>query len=301
MEAYREIYGQTITRHDIEPIGDGPFHFDATLCGLPGLGLASSAFSPCRRLRRPQHIDGDDFVIGVGLSGGCIVDQCGREAVVAEGEAVLTNSAEPASVIVPSASRSISLRIPGAILRSRVADLDDRVSRRIPGSEALALLTGCVGVIQNDGMLAQPQLPQLVVAHVYDLACLALSAEGGTRELAEARGVREARRVAILREIDRRSGDPRLSAVTVALLLGVTPRYVHALLEETGKSFTHHLLERRLDKVATLLRDPLWGHRKVADIAAEAGFTDLSYFNRAFRRRFGSTPSAIREAERRSE
>jgi AraC-like DNA-binding protein len=30
-------------------------------------------------------------------------------------------------------------------------------------------------------------------------------------------------------------------------------------------------------------------------VAAEAAFTDLSYFNRAFRRRFGATPSAMRE------
>jgi AraC-like DNA-binding protein len=56
-------------------------------------------------------------------------------------------------------------------------------------------------------------------------------------------------------------------------------------------------LERRLDKAAALLRDPRWRHRKIAEIAAEAGFTDLSYFNRAFRRHFGATPSDIRAAE----
>jgi AraC-like DNA-binding protein len=80
--------------------------------------------------------------------------------------------------------------------------------------------------------------------------------------------------------------------------LGVTPRYVHLLLEETGKSFSHHVLERRLDCAAALLRDPQWWKRKIADIAAEAGFTDLSYFNRSFRRQFGATPSDIREAAR---
>ncbi len=104
------------------------------------------------------------------------------------------------------------------------------------------------------------------------------------------------RRAAILRIIENRSGDPDLSAVAIALLLGITPRYVHLLLEETGKSFTHHMLERRLDKAAALLRDPQWRHRKIADIAAEAGFTDLSYFNRVFRRQYGATPSDLRAA-----
>ncbi len=45
-----------------------------------------------------------------------------------------------------------------------------------------------------------------------------------------------------------------------------------------------------------LLCDPKWRHRKIADIAAEAGFNDLSYFNRAFRRRYGATPSDLRAA-----
>jgi AraC-like DNA-binding protein len=119
------------------------------------------------------------------------------------------------------------------------------------------------------------------------------------REPGDESGLRAARLNAILHEIERRSADPDLSALTTARLLGITPRYVHLLLAETGKSFTHHVLERRLERAAALLRDPDRRHRKIADIAAEAGFTDLSYFNRAFRRHFGGTPSDIREAMRR--
>jgi AraC-like DNA-binding protein len=64
----------------------------------------------------------------------------------------------------------------------------------------------------------------------------------------------------------------------------------------TGRSFTHHLLERRLENAAALLRDPRWRERRIADVAAEAGFTDLSHFSRAFRRRYGATPSDVRAA-----
>jgi AraC-like DNA-binding protein len=105
----------------------------------------------------------------------------------------------------------------------------------------------------------------------------------------------------ILRTIESQSDNPNLSATVVAALLGVTPRYVHLLLEETGKSFTYHVLERRLQRAVALLRDPQWCDRKIAEIAAESGFTDLSYFNRAFRRRFGTTPSDIRKAASRGE
>ena len=85
-----------------------------------------------------------------------------------------------------------------------------------------------------------------------------------------------------------------MSAAAIATLLGVTPRYIHLLLEETGRSFTHHLLERRLKAAAALLRDPRQFDCKITDIATEAGFTELSYFNRAFRRHYGATPSDVR-------
>jgi AraC-like DNA-binding protein len=117
---------------------------------------------------------------------------------------------------------------------------------------------------------------------------------GGNGPLIGRQDIRAARRAAVLREIENRIGDPGLSAISIARLLGITPRYVHLLLEETGKTFTYHVLERRLERGAVLLRDPRWRYRKIAEIAAEAGFTDLSYFNRAFRRRFSTTPSDMR-------
>jgi AraC-like DNA-binding protein len=103
-------------------------------------------------------------------------------------------------------------------------------------------------------------------------------------------------RDAILHIIESRSGNPDLSANLVACELGVTARYVHFLLERTGRSFSQHLLERRLQRAAVLLRHPAWHGRKIADVAAQAGFSDLSYFNRVFRRRFGTTPSAFRNS-----
>jgi AraC-like DNA-binding protein len=106
------------------------------------------------------------------------------------------------------------------------------------------------------------------------------------------------RRAAILREIETRAADPRLSADAIASGLDITPRYVRLLLEETGRSFSQHVLERRLDRAAALLRDPRRDGYRVSAIAFECGFGDLSYFNRAFRRRFGETPSDARQRAR---
>jgi AraC-like DNA-binding protein len=43
-----------------------------------------------------------------------------------------------------------------------------------------------------------------------------------------------------------------------------------------------------------MLADPACAGRTVSAIALEAGFGDVSYFNRRFRRRYGMSPSDAR-------
>ncbi|MBV8754736.1 MAG: helix-turn-helix domain-containing protein [Hyphomicrobiales bacterium] len=298
VEAYREIYGRTIVRHEIAPTGDEPFHFEASLWTLRDFGLALWRMSPCRRSHKGlKHNDSDHFVLGIARSGSGIVEQRGRDAVIGTGEAVLTSSVDPGGVTIGSRSESISLRIPASVLRPKIGDLHNGLAHRIASNtEGLRLLTAYIEAVRNEDALTKPDLCDLVVAHVYDLVLLILGAKGEARQLAQRGGGRAARLAAVLRIIESRSGDPALNAIAAAAALGVTPRYIHLLLEETGRSFTHHLLQRRLEKAAALLRDPRWRERRVADVAAEAGFTDLSYFSRAFRRRYGATPSDVQEA-----
>jgi AraC-like DNA-binding protein len=54
------------------------------------------------------------------------------------------------------------------------------------------------------------------------------------------------------------------------------------------------VLDRRLDLARDRLRDPAYADRTVSSIAHGVGIGDLSYFNRTFRDRFESAPSALR-------
>ena len=74
----------------------------------------------------------------------------------------------------------------------------------------------------------------------------------------------------------------------------VNPRYVQRLFEAEGATFSEFVLTERLMRVYQLLADPICQHLKVSEIAYQTGFSDLSYFNRSFRQRFGTTPSDIR-------
>lgn len=63
------------------------------------------------------------------------------------------------------------------------------------------------------------------------------------------------------------------------------------LLAQDETHFTEILREQRLLLARRLLLDPRNLSRKISDIAHSAGFSDVSYFNREFRRRFGMRPT----------
>jgi AraC-like DNA-binding protein len=73
---------------------------------------------------------------------------------------------------------------------------------------------------------------------------------------------------------------------------------VQMLFESEGTTFSRFLLDQRLAHAHHMLSNPLLAKRTISTIAYEAGFGDLSHFNRAFRRRYGVTPSDIRAGSR---
>ena len=100
----------------------------------------------------------------------------------------------------------------------------------------------------------------------------------------------------MLTAIATRASDPTFGIDALASQLAVTSRYIQRILEETGTTFSEHLLEQRLRHAWRLLSDPHHRDLKVASIAYDCGFNDLGTFNRVFRRRFGETPTAVRGA-----
>lgn len=66
--------------------------------------------------------------------------------------------------------------------------------------------------------------------------------------------------------------------------------------EQLGKSFHEYLNEVRLQRAKSLLTDTVLS---IATIAYECGFSNIPYFNRTFKKRFGATPSYIRKSKSR--
>jgi AraC-like DNA-binding protein len=171
--------------------------------------------------------------------------------------------------------------------------------RPIPArTEALRLLVGYMKTALKEDVPTSPELRRLVTTHVHDLVVLTLGGMGEAAELARGRGLRAARLAAIKLDIGKSLRRNDLSIGALAQRHGVTPRYIQKLFESEGTTFTEHVIERRLLEARRMLTDPQFAHHSIGEVALKAGFGDLPYFTRSFRRRFGMTPSDAREQAR---
>jgi len=295
-----EVLGRQVLRIDMEAPSEALWRADLTLRTLPELNMISGVCSEsCYRRTRGLVADGNsDFGLVWYRAGGGIVAGRGREVPLQPGNALLLSWAEAHAVKTLWPSRFAGLAIPHTALAPLVTNADDTVMRVIPGTEALRLLTGYVGLLTDNQGLATPELRRIAVAHVHDLAALAIGASRDAAAAAEGRGVRAARLSAIKADIAENLGRQDLSVVAVAVRQGIRPRYIQRLFETEGTTFSQFVLAQRLHRAHRMLTGPRFAGWKISAIAFEAGFADLSYFNRAFRRRFAVSPSDVREAAR---
>ena len=135
----------------------------------------------------------------------------------------------------------------------------------------------------------------LMGQHLVDLVALALGSRPDDSELARQRGQTQARLALMKADIIDEPAHGNLRIETLARRYGLSARQAQRLFEQDGTTFTEFVLEQRLLLSRKLLADPANAWRKINDIAYSAGFADVSYFNRSFRRRFGRTPSDFRQ------
>jgi AraC-like DNA-binding protein len=250
------------------------------------------------RFRKSTSLLGDDgFILAIIDSGRWTGAQLGREAHLEAGDAVLCTNGEVAHGI--TFGRRVMFRVSARALSALVPDVNACVLRRIPReAPGLALLRQYLRVMQDGETLASTSAQRIAVAHVHDLLALTLGATRDAAVEAEARGGRAARLHAIKDDIARHLAHGDVSLGAVAARQRVTTRYVQKLFETDGTSFGAYVLDRRLAHAHDLLSNPRHTAEKVAGVAFAAGFGDVSYFYRAFRRRYGMLPADVRAQAR---
>jgi AraC-like DNA-binding protein len=189
--------------------------------------------------------------------------------------------------------RHLVVKLPKQLIEERVRRPDLLCGSILPQGHPLAVLFA--GYLAAGFQVADrfsPAAAAMFNRHLTDLLVEAFVRDGA--EITNGQGVRAARLRAIKADVSDNLGRGEVTVNAVALRQGVTPRYIQLLFEEEGTTFTAFSLEMRLKRSHAMLRDPCFTHWTISAIALEAGFSDLSYFNRSFRQRYGVTPSEVR-------
>jgi AraC-like DNA-binding protein len=267
---------------------------------LGSFGLRVERAGPIRRFYRPRERvahDGDDrFTLIVNRGSAASERVTASQSIpVAVGSSILFDRAEASAHLCPQGSDRLVLIVPRQSMLRALPNCEDLVGAVIPSGNPALRVLGCYA----DGLLddQEPSDP-VVLAHagqsLLDLAVLAFGADRDRTEIARQRGLRAARLSAVLRRIRLDYADPEISPEVVAGRVGISTRYLHGLLQDTEASFSERVRDLRLAKAFTLLCAGRGAPCSVSDAAYEAGFSDLSYFNRSFRRKYGLTPTAAR-------
>jgi len=102
----------------------------------------------------------------------------------------------------------------------------------------------------------------------------------------------------MLATLRRYLADPELSPGILAERLGVSVRTIHKRFHEADTTFGQWVLRNRLLACRRALDDPRFGSFTVSHIAYGWGFNDLSHFSKAFKARFGVSPTQHRRQQR---
>jgi AraC-like DNA-binding protein len=238
------------------------------------------------------------------------IEQKGRLVDCAAGGAVLIEQCEPSAIKIAAANlcNIAAIQVPRDQVHRHIAGLSDRfLSSFAAPSSALSLTRAYIDFLL-DAPATDGKSPCIRFAseHLSDLtaaildsdaaAALTIGAAGDAAGIAQGNGVRAARLVAIKRDVMQNLGDSSLSLGAIAARHGISPRYVHMLFDGDGMTFTAFVIEQRLARAYSMLSDPRYLPHKISAISHDCGFHDLSWFHRTFRRRYGTTPSDIREA-----
>jgi AraC-like DNA-binding protein len=299
-DVWREDVCRNFCRIDAEPSAGSQIFCKVEIVQVSSLALATAGGTSGRFLRNRDLLSDscDDFILFGATSGGLEVNREGRATQLQQSQMWLTDLTAESAVSFHDGNQFQTIRIPRRELLSICPNAESRLAAPLlasPGiremiSRYFALSAETAGSMDAIGQ-------QLTARHMIDLVALLLRTGRDDTHLATQRGYSEARLQLIRAHVLDRLDDNSLTIASVARYFGLSSKLVQRLFERAGMTFTEFVLEQRLQLARRLLSGQDSRQNKIGAIAYAAGFGDLSYFNRTYRRRFGMTPSEWRDGQ----
>ena len=300
-EAFREDLCRSFCQLDVEPSAGGELDCAVNITQLSSLALGAPSGTSARFARTRELLSDacDDLVLLIATSGRTQVTQKGETVELAPSQMYLAEMSAKGDATLAGANRFATIRIPRRAMLEVCPRAEDCLSRPLLGNPPLrAVIARYAALAAETAAELDPAAQHLAAQHLIDLVALLLGTSRDEAELATGRSCSAARFRMIEADIVGHLADSDLTIASTARRQGLGVKTVQRMFERAGKTFTGFVLEQRLKRASQLLATPGHRHKKIAEVAFAAGFGDLSYFNRAFRKSFGMTPSEWRTLPR---
>ena len=243
--------------------------------------------SPARARRRPSDL----LKVCVQRSGVATIQQGDREAVLAPGSMAIYDIDKPYAIRLHGQWRSAVIAFPRSALTASQRFVDAVICRPTavssgPGSVLAPLIAEAIARSQADGPRNDISDALMGRASI-DLLKAAL-AERGLPELPDAV------RLQVDNYLRAHLSDPTLSHRAVAAAHHMSERTLHRLFDGTGQSVTDLIRTYRLEGILADLRSAPSAGETISQIASRWGMHDMPHLTRAFRARYGMSPSEAR-------
>lgn len=222
------------------------------------------------------------------------VRQDGREARLRPGDCALYDSTRPYELLFRGPFAQTVLKIPSARLADGLAGVDGLTATTIAGERGTGrLFSTMAATLMGDVDAIDGSAGEAVAQGTIDLLVAALQSLPAARRNAvtDIAALHRARARSFVRD---HLSDPALSAGAVARAIGLSESTLHRAFRDEPMTLMQWLWRERLDAIRRDLANPANVRRTATDIAFARGFNDASHFSRAFKARFGHTPSAFR-------
>lgn len=210
------------------------------------------------------------------------------------GDIVLLDTSMSSQVVSHTPARLARWCLPQSLVHPFLPLSESNPVLHLPAGDGLIrILTQHMCQLAREADKLDGCVQQGLLTHLCGL--LGLAIETGNRSSVERRhNYRSFQRQRVLAYIEAHLRDPKLNARRAAADLGMSTRWLHALLEDLSEGFTELVARRRVEDSLARFGDPASDQLSIAEIAFNLGFNDLSTFYRRFGKHCGMSPGEAR-------
>ena len=297
---WHDAIARNVLNLDFGLVDETPFEATFNGVSVDALSISvvkASAHTVSRTEASIARSDGDHILLNFVLAGRLVAEQDGRIATINVGEAVACDTRRPYSLRLDGPVELANVRLSRQSLTHAVAGLQRVTAVNLNSNGPLCPLVFSYlnGLMDRAALLSETTSHKISNSFIELIAGLLIDAtQSSPAPLSDYRNLALIR---IKDFVERHLGDFDLDPALVASALKLSPRYMNQLLELEGTSLSRYIWRRRLERAAADLRNAGLKGLSISSIALNNGFNDLSHFSKAFRDRFGHSPSEYRTGE----